>query len=35
MGEVDTTPEGATKVIEDLTALEVDPSKASVSIKPR
>ena len=27
MGEVDTTPEGATKVIEDLTALEVDPGK--------
>ena len=27
MGEVDTAPEGATKVIEDLTALEVDPGK--------
>jgi hypothetical protein len=27
MGEVDISPEGATKVIEDLTALEVDPDK--------
>ena len=27
MGEVDTAPEVAAKVIEDLTALEVDPDK--------